>query len=697
MSKIKLFIYDKFFDAFSMLPQGIQKKTREFIKKFRENPTSASINYEKISTFKDKNLRTVRIDLNYRAILHSSENDNHFHLLWVDNHDEAMNWAKNKTFDWNRETQTAQIFEIEERIKTIDIQANEYTEKSFFSNYSDEQILKIGVPELQLGIVKNIRNLDDLEKLTDVLPTDAFDNIYYLMDGVPIQNILQDIENGKSIDAETNESINSKRNFVLITEDAQLDEMLSGNFIKWKIFLHPAQHIVAYSNYKGSVKISGGAGTGKTVAALHRAKYLTERLSTNDLPVFFTTYTKSLIKNLETLITEMNIDKRKIYHKNIHAYIREFAEKNNLISKDTKLMFEVSELEVWKDFMEFHVSRFSEQFLCDEYNQIIVQNNVKSLEEYLQTPRINRSGKIGRQDKIEIWKLVAAFQQSKQKENKISFNELFNLATTFLNENADKKPFSYIICDELQDFSNIELRFIRALVVERENDLFLVGDPLQNIYNKRLNFSLAGINVKGNRSKQLKINYRTTEEIKKLAIATIKDIDFDDFDGETESKKGYRSLLHGKQPIYKIFDNATDEIDFIYRTVCEYLSGGKINHNQICIAVRNHDLANGIKTRFYKEHLQFADVSNDNQNESNYKIQFSTFHNTKGLEFKRMILAGVNAETVPHKPYDFNNWEKARQNHYLKSEAALLYVAMTRAIEELVITGTGAKSELVKG
>src|SRR3954463_7937224 len=111
MHSIQLFIHDSFFDSFSVLPRQIQKKTRELMKKFRSNPTSAAINYEKIKTFKDQTLRTVRVDEKYRAIVQAPESGDGYHLLWVDNHDEAMDWAKNKIFKWNQETQGFQLFE----------------------------------------------------------------------------------------------------------------------------------------------------------------------------------------------------------------------------------------------------------------------------------------------------------------------------------------------------------------------------------------------------------------------------------------------------------------------------------------------------------------------------------------------------------------------------------------------------------
>src|ERR1022692_1768371 len=94
-------IASDFLEAYARIPRAQQKKVREFTEKFQANPKAPSINYEKIHAVKDDRVRTVRIDQQYRAIiLHPGKGDV-FVLVWVDNHDEAMDWAKNRTFEIN--------------------------------------------------------------------------------------------------------------------------------------------------------------------------------------------------------------------------------------------------------------------------------------------------------------------------------------------------------------------------------------------------------------------------------------------------------------------------------------------------------------------------------------------------------------------------------------------------------------------
>ena len=194
---IQLFIHDSFFDSFSALPKQIQKKTREFLKKFKENPTSSAINYEKIISFVDQSLRTVRIDGKYRAIVQAPDKGESFHLLWVDNHDEAMDWAKNKIFEWNKVTQGFQLFEQPENQEIVSNKTTEET-KPLYDFLSDSDLMAIGTPELMFNLVRSISTMDDLNNSKINLPTDVYEYLFFLAEGISLEEILEDINAGKA-------------------------------------------------------------------------------------------------------------------------------------------------------------------------------------------------------------------------------------------------------------------------------------------------------------------------------------------------------------------------------------------------------------------------------------------------------------------------------------------------------------------
>ena len=694
---MKLFIHDKCLEKLFELPKATSKKVLEFQKKFRENSRSEAIHLEPIKTFKDQNLRTARIDQKYRAIIRVPEVGDNYHMLWVDNHDEAMDWAKNKIFEWNEMTQAAQIFTSPDAV--IAPENKPANTESIYHMYSDEELLKIGVPESLLLLVRSINNLKDLEINEEHLPQDVFENLFYLSDGININSLIAEIESGKIAAANIDEqqkSINNKRCFVEV-DDSLMEELINGDLNKWQIFLHPSQRKIVESEFKGSVKVTGGAGTGKTVVALHRLKYLTQKPNLIDSrKVVFTTFTNALTINLNQLAKKLHIDSSTFQIVNIDSLLKELALSNKIITTTTRIldMFNSkSSKDVWEEILEKNLSEFEIAFLIGEHQNVILYNDVKTIEEYLSTSRIGRGKPITRKQKMDIWNLVGKYNQYKTDNNLVDRLELFNSVSTFFKE-KEIKPFKNVIADEVQDLSNVELRFLRSIVEEKDNDLFLVGDPYQKIYARKINFSGAGISVRGNRSKQLRINYRTSEEIKRLAISTVKGLQYDDFDGQEESLNGYLSLFHGQKPTYEIFRTKTDEIEFIINQIKELKAGG-LNYSDIAIGFRTKEALKEVKTNLHKIKIPYNDNTSSATNDSG-GVVLSTFHGLKGLEYKAVFLADVNNRTCPLYFSGFNELENAEKIEFENGEKSLIYVAMTRAISHLFISGIGVKSELIR-
>jgi hypothetical protein len=694
---MKLYIHDKCMEQLFELPKAIQKKVLEFQRKFRDNSKAESIHLEPINTFKDQQLRTARIDVKYRAIIKVPENGDSYYLLWVDNHDEAMDWAKDKVFYWNDNTQTAQIFTAPE-VQVIHQMQSSADKLGLFSKYSDDQLLAIGIPMASMVLVHSIKDLNELGDCEKYLPPDAFENLFYLTEGANIEILIAEIKEGKSKSDNKDEqikSINNKRSFIEV-DDELMEEIINGDLSKWQIFLHPSQRKLVESNFKGSVKVTGGAGTGKTVVALHRLKFLSTLPRSNDnRKIAFTTFTNALTQNLSVLADKLSIDKSKVVINNIDALAREIALENKLIDKSTRVLDfynSKSSLELWDEILEQSLSEFDSSFLSTEYQNVVLFNDIKELYDYLRVSRIGRGKPISRKQKMEVWDLIATYNKKKKQDGYIDRGELFNLVSAY-NKTRPEKQFKYLVADEVQDLSNVELRFLRSLVEEKENDLFLVGDPFQKIYARKLNFTAAGIAVRGNRSRQLRINYRTSEEIKRLALSAVKGINYDDFDGEAEKLNGYLSLFHGDAPTYEVFRTKTEEIQAIIKLISELKETG-LKYADIAIGCRTKDSIREIKTCLHKAKIPYSDNSAA-PSASSSGICLSTFHGLKGLEFKAVILSDVNNRTSPLYFSKMEDMNAAEKEEYLYSERSLIYVAITRAISTLKIFGTGVKTTLI--
>ncbi len=692
---MRLYIHDKCMEQLFELPKPIQKKVLEFQRKFRENPKSEAIHLEPISSFKDPNLRTARIDQKYRAIISVPKKGMNFYMIWVDNHDEAMDWARNKLFEWNDQTQSAQIFTVndEPEVEIVqDVALN--MDNGLYSKYSEEELLEIGVPKQLLSLTLSIQNLNDLGKLEAIFPNDAFENLFYLADGVQIEVIKAEVDEGKNV-TDNEESLNNKRYFI-DANDEILTEFLNGELHKWQIFLHPSQRKLVESNFLGPIKVTGGAGTGKTVVALHRLKFLAGlQTGSDNRKVLFTTFTRTLTKNLQKLVEQMKVDTSKYLIKHIDMLVRDLALEYDIIKESHRILDiyqSKSSRELWQEILETTLSEFEADFLNDEVQKVILFNNVKDKESYLRTSRLGRGKPVSRKQRMEIWKLYEVYAERKKNALFLDRAELFNITADYFN-NVKVKPFKHIIADEIQDLSNIELRFLRSLVDESANDLFLVGDPYQQVYVRNINFSRAGIHIRGKRSKKLRINYRTTEEIKKLSVSVIEGISYDDFDGDIEDLRGYLSLFHGNKPRYELFKTKEEELDFIRGVISDGVKSG-LAYSEIALAARTKEALREFKTALHNSSIPYYDGTSESGDIKG--VNLSTFHSIKGLEFKMVLLADVNNRTSPLYTSTFNEMEAEEKDEFLRSEKSLLYVAISRAINSLYISGTGnSKSSLL--
>lgn len=695
---MRLFLGDTCWEKLFLLPKKVQKKVVEFQDKFKKNPHGHAINLEPIAGFKDGNMRTARIGDDYRAIIGLLPNDDYC-LLYVDHHDEAMQWARNKRFERNKMTGTIQVVPILTTAEPAStVSATETSQPLPFAAYSDEQLLKIGVPENLLALVRGIRDLEDLDKNEDNLPADVFEHLFDLLDEKNIDQIIAEIEEGRNASDDA-QNANNKSHFIEITGENELEKYLDGDFEKWQIFLHPTQRVLVESDYKGSVKVTGGGGTGKTVAALHRLKRLSEGAPRKS--VLYTTYTKALIRNVRQKIRNLHVNEDACVIDNIDGLLSEVASKYGIKPKGWNVLDYIKvdygktkNQEIWEDIVDNNLTAFDADFLYQEYLDVIAYNNITDLKAYLRQPRRGRSKALSVKQRMEIWKLVEMYVAEKKEQHYFDRSELFNITANYLNDNGIH-PFAHIIADEIQDFSNPELRFLRALTPEGPNDLFMVGDPYQRIYNNRqINFSSVGINVRGKRSRRLKVNYRTTEEIKRQAVSVVKGCAYDNFDGEAEKLDGYVSLMHGPQPEYNVYPSPQEEQNAVLKFIKECHEGG-ISYKDIAIANPRRDGLRDFQSSLHISGIPYKNLENSDNGDVD-GIVLSTMHNMKGLEFKVVIITDINHNSFPSKPYNWNGMDKREQTNHMMNQRSLMYVAITRAMQKVLITGVGEKSELLK-
>src|SRR5262245_11823181 len=289
-------IASEFLDAFARIPRAQQKKVREFTGKFKADPKSPAINYEKIHAVKDPKVRTVRIDQKYRAVVLHPEQGEVYVLVWVDNHDEAMGCARERTFEVNPRTGSLQIVSVSEAQEVI---GNTKKGTGLLTHFDNDLLLSFGVPAILLPSVRAVQKPDELLLLTKHLPAEAAEALTWLAEGLPPEEVREAVASQtakEGVDAADLAAAlqhpDSRRRFVTIQTEQDVTAILAAPLEKWRVFLHPNQERLVAKAFNGPCRVTGGAGMGKTVVAMHRARHLAKTLCTGaGDKVLLTTYT----------------------------------------------------------------------------------------------------------------------------------------------------------------------------------------------------------------------------------------------------------------------------------------------------------------------------------------------------------------------------------------------------------------------
>ncbi|WP_461534710.1 UvrD-helicase domain-containing protein [Spongorhabdus nitratireducens] len=703
MENTKVAFSDVFFSALTNLPPNIQAKVNQLVLKFQSNPRSTGLNYEKLNALKDKRMRSLRVDNTYRAIVSAPKEGNVFLFLWVDHHDKAYDWASRHKCEVNPNTGTLQLYaaSIEDQISPPASSVAATVGK--FDDLKDRQLLKLGVPEEQIPLVRQIQEdqaEEQLEKIQLLLPEEAYEGLYLIMAGELYGDILleRETEENKTYDtdnfSEALSRIQSQSRFVVPNSDKELTEMLNAPKEKWRVFLHSSQRKIAFGEKNGAVRVLGGAGTGKTVVAMHRAKWLAQQLQETDQHILFTTFTRNLAvdiqENLNNICTEDELDKIEVV--NLDRWVQGFLRKQ---SYDYQIVFDTSRMEqYWRVALSEKPADidFPDSFYTEEWQQVIQPQGVTSLAEYKRASRIGRGTRLNREQRVKIWPVFEEYRHQLNRNRQKETDDAYRDATQLLLNQRVKLPYSSIVVDEAQDMGTQAFNLLRAIVPEGKNDLFIVGDAHQRIYGRnRVVLGRCGINIRG-RSRKLKINYRTTDEIRKWATALLDGRDIDDLDGGSDDNKLYKSLTHGATPVVELFETSDDQAKFIK----QLLDQSEHTKSNTCIVARTNREVNDIQKKL--ETLGVATLiikPNEPEREQSDTVKLATVHRVKGLEFDQLIIASVNDGLMPLSFAMSNKGDDISRTDAETEERSLVYVAITRARKAAYVLSYGSQSSFI--
>ena len=686
----KLMVHRNILKAFHKLPSKVQKRVSELIEEFQHDPQSPAIGMHPLpGTMLDPKVRGVtKLPDGYRAIVIAPEKGDTYLLVHIDSHDKAYDWAKNKRFEVHRMTGVFQVFDAEE-VQAVAQQATQ--ERPSLPNYplarlTDDQLFEAGVPKPLVPAVKSIQNDAGLEALSDYLPPDCRDVLFGIAAGLPLQEAVEEMLGATATAEAAPESpgdftkIQETPNFdlVLVAGEEELKQILKGSLEEWRIFLHPYQRRLVKWKTKGPMHIAGSAGTGKTVALMHRAVHLARQFEDNAARVLVTTFTTNLSVTIKHHIQRLAPDvAHRIEVTNLHALARTICNRSGWkgrIAEDEELA------QIWAEVWVGYSDELplSKEEMRLEYELVIDPNGIDDEETYLGTVRSGRP-RITRGQRKQAWPVFRAFQRGLKKRNLLTFEGAIHEARLAVDQ-GNFTQYAHVLVDEVQDFSLEALRLIRAISPQDPNapdPLCTVGDGHQRIYRTKIPMSRAGIDIRG-RSRRLKINYRTSEQIRQFAQGILKGVEIDDLDGGVVTTVGDHSAFKGPVPMVEKCKDEKAEAEAIIAWVQMLMKDSGLATHEICITPRNPRIVTALSTANIATFELKPREEDPGSDESG--VRMGTMKRIKGLEFRALAMACA-------KPDDpMNNLDAADIRDRCER-----YVAATRAREHLLVTVSGKK------
>ncbi len=260
-------------------------------------------------------------------------------------------------------------------------------------------------------------------------------------------------------------------------------------------------------------------------------------------------------------------------------------------------------------------------------------------------------------------------------------------AVGLIAEGKVRQSWRAALVDESQDMTTTAFRLLRAIIPEGPDDLFVVGDGHQRIYRRKVVLSHAGVHIVG-RSHRLRINYRTTDEIRQLAVGVLHDLTVDDLDGGDDSTQGYRSLMHGATPEHHRFEHLEDE----FKALADWIRREE-DPRSTCVVTRTNPLRERYREALEARGVETRCLSRATADDPAAPgVRLATMHRVKGLEFDRLAIVGLNRQTMPLRAALDAADDPGRRADVEQMERSLLYVAMTRARRALWVSGVGEGS-----
>lgn len=684
-------IADTFTDSLGRLTGDEQKAVKTTAFDLQVNRANPGDSFHKLDHARDKGFWSARVTSDIRIIVHKTAGS--LLLCYVDHHDKAYAWAARRKLETHPKTGAAQLVEIRERVEEIVVP--KYVEvvlpappkppkPALFAKLSDDELLGYGVPAEWLADVRAC-NEDSLLAVADHLPAEAAEALLEIaVGGKPA------VAKHSPSTVDPFEHPDALRRFRVIGDVEELERALSFPWEKWTVFLHPAQRQLAERDFSGPARVSGSAGTGKTIVALHRAVNLARR--NPDARILLCTFSGPLASALRTQLNRLISHEPRLAERlEIHA-INAIGERlyEQRFGRPRIATQESVKQHIARAMAAASETKFSPGFLLSEWNDLVDAWQVETWEAYRDVKRLGRKTRLTEKQRAAIWPILNAVTTGLQADGMITHAGIFSrLADHFAQQK--NLPFDYVVLDEAQDVSIAQLRFLAALGANRPNGLFFAGDLGQRIFQQQFSWKSLGVDVRG-RAQTLRVNYRTSHQIRTQADRLLGPV-VTDVDGNVEVRRGTTSVFNGPLPEIRTFVDLADEIKAVSGWLGARSSEG-LRPQEIGVFVRSEAELGRAREALIGSGLQFKVLDEHVETSSGY-VSLGTMHLAKGLEFRAVAVMACDDEVIPLQARIESVTDDSDLEEVYNTERHLLYVACTRARDHLLVTSVEPASEFL--
>lgn len=681
-------ISDTFTDSLAKLTGEEQKAAKTTAFDLQLNPANPGHQFHKLDKAKDKHFWSVRVSSDIRLIVHKT--DGSLLLCYVAHHDDAYRWAERRKLETHPTTGAAQLVEVRETVQEIlvpvyrELEAPITPKPRLFASRTETELLGYGVPPEWLADVLEADE-DRLLVLADHLPAEAAEALLELATGGTPAAREVAIAGVDPLDHP-----DAQRRFRVMTDVEELERALASPWDKWTIFLHPQQRQWVEKDFNGPARVSGSAGTGKTIVALHRAVHLAQ--TNPNSRILLTTFSENLASLLRTKLRRLigsepslgeRLEVQALTAIGERLYEGQWGKPRLATEDQIRTLLARSSSEVADH-------KFSLGFLLSEWEDLVDAMGLDSWSAYRDVKRLGRKTRLPEPQRELCWRIFELLRDKLRMVDVITPSAMSRRLADHVAHRG-MPPFEFVVVDEGQDISPAQLRFLAAMAGTRPNGLFFAGDLGQRIFQTPFSWLSQGVDVRG-RSRTLRINYRTSHQIRHQADLLLGP-EVTDVDGETEERKGHISVFNGPPPAMRSYSDEVAEHVAVGDWLKCLREEGVAEH-EMAVIVRSESELDRARAAVHHAGLTGGDLDGSSDNRHG-KVAVVTMHMAKGLEFKAVAVMACDDEIVPLRSRLEGVTDDSDLDEVYNTERHLLYVACTRARDHLLVTCVGAGSEFL--